>query len=130
MSSYLKSKGSKTVFFVATFVLNLLGVLGIIVILSNNFSNSNSNSNTPNSIQTPVSLASNEVVTKISQLILVPSDEEPRVATINDVETLKKQNAEFYKNAEKDDLIVLYKTRVIIYRPSTDKIINVAPVVN
>jgi hypothetical protein len=53
---------------------------------------------------------------------------EPAIATINDKELVKNSNPEFYKNVENNDMLVIYPSRVIIYRESENKIINVAPI--
>jgi hypothetical protein len=53
---------------------------------------------------------------------------EPAIATISDKELVKKSNPEFYKNVENNDMLVIYPSRVIIYRESENKIINVAPI--
>ena len=67
-----------------------------------------------------------DVTDKISKLMELPKDEEPQVATVLDKEKLKDQA--FFVNAEKDDKVVIYTkaNMAILYRPSTNKIINVA----
>lgn len=70
------------------------------------------------------------VIDSVAKHILLTEDEDPMVATIVDVEALKEQNPEFYKYAKNDDNILIYSTRAIIYRSSTDMIINVAPVMS
>jgi len=70
------------------------------------------------------------VIDSVAKHLLLTEDEEPMVATIVDVDALKEQNPEFYKYAKNDDSILIYSTRAIIYRSSTDMIINVAPVMS
>ena len=70
-----------------------------------------------------------KVKEKVGKLILLTEEEEPTIATVVNIETLKKENPEFYKNAQNGDKLVVYTTRAIIYRPSTDMLINVAPVI-
>ncbi len=69
-------------------------------------------------------------VSKIKQILLVEGTEDPAVAEIKDVETVKKSNPEFYKNADNGDKLVVYSYRAIIFRESANQIINVAPIVN
>ncbi len=64
----------------------------------------------------------------LGKLMILP-DEKPTIATIVDVESLKKQNPEFYKNARNDDKILVYPNKAIIYRESENIIVNVLPVV-
>jgi hypothetical protein len=75
--------------------------------------NSNSSQNSNNIIQ---------VMSKITQL----PNEDPTISTINDIATLQKDNPQFYKEAQNGDKVVIYSTKVYIYRPSSKKIINIA----
>ena len=54
--------------------------------------------------------------------------EEPTMATLLDIEELKKENPEFYENAKEGDFLVIYSEKAIIFRETENKIINVAPV--
>ncbi len=65
---------------------------------------------------------------KITQLVDVPTDETPTVATVSDASKLKSQS--FFARAENGDKVLIYTQakRAILYRPSTDKIIEIAPV--
>lgn len=67
-------------------------------------------------------------VSTLSKLMELPKDETPTVATISDKEKLASQA--FFKMAENGDVLFAYTTamKAILYRPSTNKIINVAPI--
>ncbi len=69
-----------------------------------------------------------ELVSKIGQLISLPQDEEPTVATVTDLGPLKDQL--FFANAQIGDRVLIYRQakKAIIYRPSENKIIEVGPV--
>jgi hypothetical protein len=71
----------------------------------------------------------NNLVDSLSKLMELPTDETPTVATVVDKEKLKDQP--FFANAQDGDKLLVYtKTmQAILYRPSTNKIINVAPIV-
>lgn len=69
----------------------------------------------------------NAFITDLRSVILLP-DEEPTIATVDDVEKVK-MNA-FFTNAEAGDKVVIFKSmkKAILYRPSIKKIIDMAPV--
>ena len=68
------------------------------------------------------------IIKKISQLMNLPTDEEPTIATITDKNQLSGQD--FFKNCENGDKLIAYVNakKAILYRPSTNKIIEVAPI--
>lgn len=69
-----------------------------------------------------------DTVTAVSKLIQLPADTVPTVATVTDKSKLQSQD--FFKHAENGDKVLIYKEakKAILYRPSIDKIIDVAPV--
>ena len=70
----------------------------------------------------------NSLIEKLDQLIELPKDETPSIATITDVTKLNSQL--FYKNAENGDKILIYPNarKAMLYRPSTNKVIEVGVV--
>ena len=71
-----------------------------------------------------------ELVVKVGKLIILPTGEEPVVATINDAEALIKEQI-FYKGAKNGDVVLVYQknAKAFIYSPEKNIIINVGPVV-
>ncbi|MCL4353927.1 LytR C-terminal domain-containing protein [Patescibacteria group bacterium] len=69
-----------------------------------------------------------ELLTKVGNLIVLPSGETPTVATVSDKKKLANQA--FFKNAENDDKVLIYSQaqKAILYRPSINKLIEVASV--
>jgi hypothetical protein len=67
-----------------------------------------------------------EVTEKVSKLIDVPEGETPQLATVSDINKLKGEP--FFSKAMNGDKVLLFPRaqKAIIYRPSEDKIIEVA----
>lgn len=67
-----------------------------------------------------------DVLKQVSRHMILP-DGTPTVATVTDPERLKDQS--FFVNAKTDDKVLIYTNarKAILYRPSEDKIIEVAP---
>lgn len=63
----------------------------------------------------------------VSKLTDIPSDEVPTIATVTNAELIKQQS--FFKDALVGDRVLLYKEakKAILYRPSTGKIVSIAP---
>lgn len=65
---------------------------------------------------------------QVAALIDVPADEEPTIASVVDVDKLRNQA--FFAKAQNGDKVLMYQQakRAILYRPSENKIIEVAPI--
>lgn len=85
----------------------------------------NPNAETQAAAQAEVS----SLVTQVGKLMVLPSDETPTVATVADASKVKDQK--FFANAENGDKLLAYTKAMeaILYRPSNNKIISVAPIV-
>ena len=69
-----------------------------------------------------------QIVNQINKYVDLPTTETPTLATVSDVSKLKTQT--FFKDAQNGDKVLIY-TRAgtaILYRPSTKKVIEYAPV--
>lgn len=69
-----------------------------------------------------------QLVDRVSKLIVLPDEETPTVATVSDPEKLKDQP--FFAKAQKGDRVLIYTDakKAILYNPTTNKIVDVAPI--
>ncbi len=68
------------------------------------------------------------IINAVGQLMTLPTGETPTVATVSDANAAKQQSA-FFDNAQNGDKVLMYVKagEAILYRPSTNKIVLVAP---
>lgn len=68
------------------------------------------------------------LIAKVGQLYNLPSGETPTIANVTDAAAAKQQSA-FFANAQNGDKVLMYVKagEAILYRPSTNKIVLVAP---
>ena len=67
------------------------------------------------------------LVAHVGTLILLPSGEEPTIATVTDLNALKGQA--FFSNAVVGDRVLMYPKaqEAVLYDPQQDKVIQIAP---
>lgn len=67
-------------------------------------------------------------VQKVGKIMVLPAGQPSTVATVKDVSKLRQEA--FYANAQNGDILLVYSNakKAILYRPSTNQIVNVAPV--
>lgn len=67
------------------------------------------------------------LIEKVGRLVVLPNDETPTIATVSDPDALKNQA--FFANAKKGDKVLIYSNakKAILYDPTIDKIITIAP---
>lgn len=68
------------------------------------------------------------LVSRVSRLIVLPADEQPTIAVVNDLSKLKDQT--FFAQAKIGDNVLVYTSakKAILYDPTADKIVEVAPI--
>ena len=78
--------------------------------------------------QALVQKQSDDLIAKVGSLMKLPAGETPTVAAVSDAAAAKQQSP-FFANAANGDKVLLYVKagEAILYRPSTNKIILVAP---
>lgn len=71
-----------------------------------------------------------KIIDAVGKLVLLPEGEEPTIATVTDASKLKSQQA-FFTRANEGDKVLIYTQalKAIMYRPSENKIIEIAPLV-
>jgi hypothetical protein len=70
-----------------------------------------------------------QVVSRVGNMMLLP-EETPTIATVSDLSKLQGQK--FFAHASKGDIVLMYAKaqKAILYSPSQNKIIEVAPITN
>jgi hypothetical protein len=79
--------------------------------------------NSQNSAQTEAT----NIINEVGKLIVLPTDEIPTIATVTDLSQLKNQP--FFANAKVGDDVLIYSQaqKAILYDPSLNKIVEMAP---
>jgi hypothetical protein len=120
---------SKKALFIGVIVVLLLGVaIGAATYFATKYMDANKE---VERLSDPETAAKNEqdlLIAKIGALTPLPEGEVPTVATVTDKAKLADQP--FFVNSEIDDKVLIYTEakKAYLYRPSTNKIINIAPV--
>jgi hypothetical protein len=71
-----------------------------------------------------------QLVEKVGKLIILPANEEPDIATVIDLNKLKDQP--FFAKAQVGDKVLIYSQakKAVLYRPSTNEVIELAPLLD
>ncbi|MBI2415067.1 MAG: hypothetical protein HYV33_00200 [Candidatus Kerfeldbacteria bacterium] len=72
--------------------------------------------------------AVSDVTAQLAAHVVLPSNETPSVATVQDADTLK-QDSTFYADAKNGDYVVIYQTKAYLYNPTLDRVVNIGPVI-
>ncbi len=70
------------------------------------------------------------VLQAVSELMILPDEPEPIIALVADAARLQAEQA-FYRGAENGDMLLVFpqSRQAVIYRPSSNKIVNVGPLI-
>lgn len=65
-----------------------------------------------------------DLLAKVAKLYLIPTGEEPTIATVSDPDALKNQG--FFMGSQKGDKVLIFAKagKAVLYRPSINKIIE------
>ena len=90
---------------------------------------SGTSATTPGTQNSQAADNTSQVVSRVGNMMLLP-DETPTIATVTDLSKLQGQK--FFAHAEKGDIVLMYAKaqKAILYSPSQNKIIEVAPITN
>ncbi len=120
-----KVRGNKTL--LALLVgLTLLGLAGTFVFYQK-YQDVKSNPGQAQKAQN--SAETQRVLSELKKVLRVDETEAPTVARVEDPVKLKTANAEFYKNVQKGDYLIIFPKRAIIYREEMNQLINIAPII-
>jgi hypothetical protein len=80
--------------------------------------------------QSVVQKQTQQLITRVGALMQLPTGETPTVAEVSDASQAKQQSS-FFNKAQNGDRVLMYVKagEAVLYRPSTNKIILVAPLV-
>jgi len=68
-----------------------------------------------------------KLVLKVKKHVVLPDNEDPVIATVNDINQFKNQT--FFAEAQNGDNVLVYAKakKAVLYRPSIDRVINMLP---
>lgn len=121
-----KSLLKKPIFLLSLFLILSLGVLGVVYSQYQKTQNELAKvKSDPRAIRAE---ETKKIVEQVSRVMVLPSNETPTIATITDISKIKNQP--FFAKAENGDKLLIYTNarRAILFRPSTNKVIDIAPV--
>lgn len=121
-----KKRGGKRILFS---VANVVLICALAATAGYYFKKYDNLKNHPPSADQLAKAETDEIVAKVKKLYgSLPTDEQPTLARVQDKDKLKDQP--FFEKAEKDDVTLIYANAklAILYRPSTNQLINVSSV--
>lgn len=105
-------------------ILATLAIAILFILLTYGYLHTRSELNRLSNSQAASQGATQDVVNKVGKLVELPSNETPKLVIVQDADKLKSQ--EFFARAKNGDRVLVYTkaNRAILYRPSTNKIIE------
>lgn len=65
------------------------------------------------------------ITQRVARHILVPTTEQPVIAQIKDLKLVQQNNSDFFRNAEKGDVLLAWSDKTVLYSPRRDRIVAV-----
>lgn len=112
----------------AFLIISTIGILSLGYIFLNNVKKPPTIDPTQKTENPQIQMDAQSLLAAISKLIIIPQGETPTIATIVDPSQLKSQP--FFVNAKKNDKLFIFTNakEAILYNPSENKIVKVAPI--
>lgn len=109
---------------------NALVIIGLALFGGYYFRQYRNLKNNPPSADQVAQQESDKIIAAVGKLYSLPKDEKPTIATVKDKDATVKQYGAFFNNAENGDVSLIFTNAklAILYRPSTNKIVNVSTV--
>lgn len=120
-----RKRSRKTTILIVVLVVLLVGGLGYVTYRYNQARQEISRLSNP---QQAAEQETNSLLEEVSAAVVVPENETPTIATVNDVSKLSEQP--FFKNAQNGDKVLIFteSKSAILYRPSEKKVVTVTPI--
>ena len=130
LSSYSMHKVQNFISAYQQEVLSVLIVLVLVGVGASGYLFYNSTTQSVKGVSTGQTMDKSELkklVDEIGKIMNLPQGEDPNVATVSDIDKLKDQP--FFVDGKNGDQVLIYANakKVILYDPSSKKIVNVAP---
>jgi hypothetical protein len=121
-------KKGKTLFWIIIIVALLVLAVGVATYFAQKYRDANKELERLSDPQVAAQQELDEILAKVSALTVLPEGEKPTLATVTDPAKLADQP--FFANAQTGDRVLIYTNakKAYLYRPSTNQIINIAPV--
>lgn len=107
--------------------IQLIILLGLIVLFVGTFFNFFQQNHENKAVIDNQGYVLKDILKSVSTHIDIP-DDVPLMALIDNADDLKK-NQKFYTDAKDGDILLIFASEAIIYRPINDVIVNVGPVI-
>lgn len=105
-----------------------LVIVGLIAWLAYGYITTKNQLESAKSAGGPAQSETQQLVNEVGKLVQLPQGETPTIATVNNA--TKLQNQAFFKDAQNGDKVLIYSKsgKAVLYRPSTNKIIEYSTV--
>jgi cytoskeletal protein RodZ len=121
-------KKGKTLFWIIIVVAFMVLAVGVATYFAQKYSDANKELERLSDPQVAAQQELDQILAKVGSLTVLPEGEKPTLATVTDVSKLADQP--FFANAQTGDRVLIYTNakKAYLYRPSTNQIINIAPI--
>lgn len=124
-----KTKTSKTLPKIVQAAIIVVCIGLAVFYISSRFSLSDTGSTLHQDIYQQLSEEDAALLRKLAALMILPSDIEPTMAVIDDINLLKQTQPEFFKDAKNGDRLIIYPDMAIIFDAAANKIVKIGPVI-